>query len=60
MLLHKITDKFNIYLKVRVVKKRFEHVVDIFPNNISLQSELREDELAREIRVNSKRMIIAE
>ena len=60
MLLHKITDKFNIYLKVRVVDKRFEHTVDILPHNIRFLTGLRQHLLAREIRINSKRMIITE
>ena len=60
MLPHKITKKFNIYLKVRIVFKRSEHAVDILPHNIRLLIGLRQHELAREIRINSKRMTIAE
>ena len=46
---HKITKKFNIYLKVREVGKRFEHAVDILPYSIRLLTELRQHELTREI-----------
>ena len=56
MLPYKITEQFNFYLKVRVTNKIFEHAVDILPHNIRLLIGLRQHELAREIRINSKRM----